>query len=437
MTSEKEQAALDIVKRLTHSGYQALYAGGFVRDMFLGLDDKGDIDIATNATPETISGLFTHVVGVGEHFGVMIVVNNDIPFEVATFRSDIGSADGRHPHHIAYVDAKHDALRRDFTINGMFFDPLSEKLLDYVQGQEDLQKKLVRSIGDPLLRFEEDFLRLIRCIRFAARFGFAVEDATWAALKGKASGITRISAERIFQELDKILLGPHPDRALSLLHESGLLAIVLPEVSDTVGMQQPEQFHPEGDVFTHTVKALSLLDRPSRSVAWSALLHDIGKPPTLSVSDRIRFSNHQHVGARMAEAVLMRLKAPNSLTQAVCESIDNHMNFMNVTKMRLSTLKKFLSRPTFEDEMELHRVDCLASHGDVSNYDFLRQKQREIPTTEVRPDPLLTGKDLIALGHIPSPAFKKMLGEAYDAQLEGRISTKEEAVAWTQKNYPV
>jgi putative nucleotidyltransferase with HDIG domain len=224
-------------------------------------------------------------------------------------------------------------------------------------------------------------LRLIRCIRFAARFGFAIEDATWAALKEKASGITRISAERIFQELDKILLGPHPDRALSLLHESGLLAIVLPEVSDTVGMQQPEQFHPEGDVFTHTVKALSLLDRPSRSVAWSALLHDIGKPPTLSVSDRIRFSNHQHVGARMAEAVLMRLKAPNSLIEAVCESIDNHMNFMNVTKMRLSTLKKFLSRPTFEDEMELHRVDCLASHGDVSNYDFLRQKQREIPAT--------------------------------------------------------
>ena len=437
MQSEKEQAALDIVKRLTHSGYQALYAGGFVRDMFLGLDEKGDIDIATNATPETISGLFTHVVGVGEHFGVMIVVKNDIPFEVATFRNDIGADDGRHPRHIAYVDARHDALRRDFTINGMFFDPLSEKLLDYVHGREDLQKKLVRSIGDPRLRFEEDFLRLIRCIRFAARFGFAIEDATWAALKEKANGITRISAERIFQELDKILIGPHPDRALALLHESGLLAIVLPEVSDTVGMRQPEQFHPEGDVFTHTVKALSLLNQPARSVAWSALLHDIGKPPTLSVSDRIRFSNHQHVGARMAEAVLMRLKAPNSLTQAVCESIDNHMNFMNVTKMRLSTLKKFLSRPTFEDEMELHRVDCLASHGDVSNYDFLRQKQREIPTTEVRPDPLLTGKDLIALGHIPSPAFKKMLGEAYDAQLEGRISTKEEATAWAQINYPV
>jgi tRNA nucleotidyltransferase/poly(A) polymerase len=437
MSLEKEQAALDIVKRLTRGGYQALYAGGFVRDTLLGLPEKGDIDIATNATPETISGLFPQVVGVGEHFGVMIVVVGAIPFEVATFRSDIGAADGRHPRQIAYVDAQHDALRRDFTINGMFFDPLSEKLLDYVHGREDLQKKLVRSIGDPRLRFEEDFLRLIRGVRFAARFGFEIEANTWAALKEKANGVTRISAERIFQELDKILLGPNPDRALGLLHESGLLKIVLPEVFDTVGMQQPEQFHPEGDVFTHTVKALSLLDRPSRTTAWSVLLHDIGKPPTLSVSDRIRFSNHQHVGARMAEGVLARLKAPRDLTENVCESIDNHMNFMNVTKMRLSTLKKFLSRPTFEDEMELHRADCLASHGDISNYEFLRQKQREIPIDEVRPAALLTGKDLIALGLAPGPAFKKILGEAYDAQLEGTIYTPEDAIAWAKKNHPL
>ena len=436
MTSEKEKAALEIVKHLAESGYQALYAGGFVRDMLLNLDEKGDIDIATDATPEIIAGLFPQVIRVGEYFGVMIVVKNSIPFEVATFRSDIGTADGRHPQHIAYVDAQHDALRRDFTVNGMFFDPLGGKLLDHVCGREDLQKKLVRSIGDPYRRFEEDFLRLIRCIRFAARFGFTIEEATWAALREKAEGITRVSAERIFQELDKILLGPHPDRALTLLHESGLLKIVLPEVSETVGMPQPEQFHPEGDVFAHTVKALSLLARPTRTAAWSVLLHDIGKPPTLFVSDRIRFSNHQHVGAKMAGQVLARLKAPNSLTADVCETIDNHMNFMNVTKMRLSTLKKFLSRPTFEDEMELHRVDCLASHGDISNYDFLRRKQREIPGDEVKPDPLLTGKDLIAMGHAPGPDFKKILGEAYDAQLEGKISTKEEAIEWAKKNYP-
>ncbi len=436
MSSEKERAALEIVKHLAGNGYQALYAGGFVRDMLLHLDEKGDIDIATNATPEIISSLFPQVVGVGEHFGVMIVIVNNIPFEVATFRSDIGTADGRHPRHVAYVDAQHDALRRDFTINGMFFDPLAGKLLDYVNGREDLEKNLVRSIGDPRLRFEEDYLRLVRGVRFAARFGFAIEAGTWAALCEKAHGITRISAERVFQELDKILVGPRPDRALALLRESGLLKIVLPEVFETVGMRQPEQFHPEGDVFTHTVKALSLLDLPTRTAAWSALLHDIGKPPTLTVSDRIRFSNHQHVGAKMAARVLARLKAPNSLTESVCECIDNHMNFMNVTKMRLSTLKKFLARPTFEDEMELHRVDCLASHGDISNYEFLRQKQREIPVDEVRPAPLLTGKELIAMGHSPGPNFKKILGEAYDAQLEGRISTKEEAIDWVNKNFP-
>jgi tRNA nucleotidyltransferase/poly(A) polymerase len=436
MASEKEQGAFEIVKHLADNGHQALYAGGYVRDMLLHLDKKGDIDIATDATPEIISGLFPQVIGVGEHFGVMIVVKNSVPFEVATFRSDIGIADGRRPRQIAYVDAQHDALRRDFTINGMFFDPLGGELLDYVHGREDLDNKLVRSIGDPRLRFEEDYLRLVRGIRFAARFGFAIEADTWAALREKAVGIMRISAERIFQELDKILTGPRPDKALVLLSESGLLKFMLPEISDTIGMQQPEQFHPEGDVFVHTVKALSLLDRPTHVSAWSVLLHDIGKPPTLTISDRIRFSNHQHVGAKMAQQVLARLKAPNSLTAAVCECIDNHMNFMNVTKMRLSTLKKFLSRPTFEDEMELHRVDCLASHGDISNYEFLRQKQREIPVDEVRPAPLLTGKDLIAMGHVPGPEFKKILGEAYDAQLEGTISTQEQAIEWAKKNYP-
>lgn len=437
MTPEKEQSAFEIVKHLAANGHTALYAGGYVRDMLLNLDKKGDIDIATSATPETVSGLFHQVIGVGEHFGVMIVVTDGIPFEVATFRSDIGIADGRHPAGIAYVDAEHDALRRDFTINGMFFDPISGTFLDYVHGREDLEKKLVRAIGDPRLRFEEDYLRLVRGVRFAARFGFAIETDTWAALREKAEGITRISAERIFQELDKILMGPGPDRALELLDESGLLNFILPEVAATVGMQQPEQFHPEGDVFTHTVKALSLLDRPTRLAAWSVLLHDIGKPPTLSVSDRIRFSNHQHVGARMAQKVFARLKAPGNLTTDVCGIIDNHMNFMNVTKMRLSTLKKFLSRPTFEDEMELHRVDCLASHGDISNYEFLRQKQREIPIREVRPEAFMTGKDLIALGHVPGPDFKKILGEAYDAQLEGTISTKEQAIEWAKENYPV
>ena len=436
MASQQEQSALEIVKHLTAGGYQALYAGGYVRDMLMGRESKGDIDIATNATPTVIATLFPQVIGVGEHFGVMIVVKNGTPFEVATFRSDIGVLDGRHPKSVAYTDARSDALRRDFTINGMFFDPLTDTVLDYVNGKADLENKVIRAIGDPQVRFDEDYLRLMRAIRFAARFDFSIEPNTWTALKEKSSGIIHISPERILKEFDAMLTGQRPDRAVELLYRSGLLALLLPEVTATIGIQQPPQFHPEGDVYTHTIKALSLLNRPSRTAGWSALLHDIGKPVTQTMSDRIRFSNHQRAGADMAREVLLRLKAPNSLIEAVYACIDNHMNFMNVRNMRLSTLKKFLSRPTFADEMELHRVDCLASHGDVSNLDFLRQKQKEIPIGEIKPDPLLTGKDLIALGFSPGPVFKKILGEAYDAQLEGKISSKPEAVRWVNNYYP-
>ncbi len=433
MPSVKEQAALEIVERLVKNGFQALYAGGYVRDMLMGGSGTGDIDIATNATPSEIALLFSQVIGVGEHFGVMIVVKNNIPFEVATFRSDRGVHDGRHPKQVVYTDAREDALRRDFTINGIFFDPMTGQVLDYVHGRDDIGNKLIRAIGDPVLRFEEDFLRLLRAIRFAARFGFSVEGNTWKALTGKAGGITKISPERIFQELDKMLTGPHPDRALFLLDEAGLCAVVLPEVAATKGVRQPEQFHPEGDVFTHTVKTLSFLEKQGRVAAWSALLHDIGKPLTMTVSDRIRFPNHDRTGSKLAATVLGRLKAPGSLTEGVCQCIDNHMNFMNVQKMRLSTLKKFLTRPTFEDEMELHRADCLASHGDVSNYDFLRQKQKEIPKSEAKPPRLLTGKDLIALGLAPGRIFRTILDEAYDAQLDAKIATREEAVLWAKQ----
>jgi poly(A) polymerase len=431
MENKKKQAALAVVRHLANNGYQALYAGGCVRDMLLG-GIPGDIDIATNATPETVTSLFEQVIGVGEHFGVMIVVVDGIPFEVATFRSDIGSADGRHPGSVVFVDAQHDAMRRDFTINGMFYDPLTEQLFDYVGGRADLEKKIIRAIGNPVLRFEEDYLRLLRAVRFSARFGFPIEPDTWNALQQHASGISHVSAERILQEFDKMLTGPNPQTAVSMLHESGLLALILPEVEATIGVEQPPEFHPEGDVFVHTLLALSLLKNPSRFVAWSTLLHDIGKPATKTISDRIRFSNHQRIGAVMAKKVLLRLKAPNSLIDGVYGCIDNHMNFMNVKNMRLSTLKRFLSRTTFEDEMELHRVDCLSSHGGLDNYDFLRQKQLEIPVNEVKPNPLLTGKDLIALGFIPGPVFKTVLGEAYDLQLEGKITTMEEAIEWAQ-----
>ena len=433
MPSAKEQAAFEIVKRLSDKGYTALYAGGYVRDFLMGCTEPGDIDIATSARPTEIAALFPQVIGVGEHFGVMIVIKNGIQFEVATFRSDIGTLDGRHPRQVEYTNEMQDAQRRDFTINGMFFNPFNKQVADYVSGREDLARKLVRAIGDPNARFEEDFLRLLRAIRFAARFEFTIEERTWKALQEKASGIRHVSPERVFQEIDKMITGRNPGDALLLLDASGLLSLVLPEVAATKDVRQPREFHPEGDVFVHTVKTLSVLVRPSRLVAWSALLHDIGKPDTMTVSDRIRFSNHQRAGARIAAAALRRLRAPGSLIEGVCECIDNHMNFMNVRKMRLSTLKKFLSRPFFEEEMELHRADCLASHGDISNFDFLRQKQKEIPLHEAKPPALLTGKDLIALGLTPGPQFGKILEEAYDAQLEAKIATKGDAVSWVKR----
>ena len=435
MPSEKEQAAVEIVKRLKENGFTALFAGGYVRDLLMGGVEPGDIDIATSARPTEIASLFPQVIGVGEQFGVMIVLKDGMQFEVATFRADVGIKDGRHPRQVEYTDEMQDAQRRDFTINGMFFDPFEKRVLDYVSGKEDLGRKCLRAIGDPVLRFEEDYLRLLRAVRFAARFDFVIEEKTWAAIKAKAVGIARVSAERIFQEIDKMITGPNPGKALTLLDESGLLNIVLPEVAATKNIRQPEEFHPEGDVFVHTVKTLSMLTRPSRIVAWSALLHDVGKPGTMTVSDRIRFSNHQRAGAEIADRVLRRLKSSGSLVGGVCACIDNHMNFMNVRKMRLSTLKKFLSRPLFEEEMELHRADCLASHGDISNYDYLRQKQNEIPIYEAKPLPLLTGKDLIALGLSPGPRFGKILEEAYDAQLEGKIGSREDAIGWVKERY--
>ena len=433
--NRKERSALEIVQRLRDHGYTALYAGGYVRDMVMDLPEKGDIDIATSAKPKEVMDLFPHVIPVGEQFGVVIVVKDELPFEVATFRKDIGILDGRHPQTVDFADAREDAMRRDFTINGMFFDPLTSTVYDYVNGREDLKKGIVRAIGEPSRRFEEDFLRMIRAVRFGARFGFSIEEKTWLAIREKAGAVSRISSERIFAELDKILCGPHPDAAIRLLHESGLLGVILPEVEAMAGVSQPREFHPEGDVFTHTLAALSLLDHPDRLVAWSALLHDIGKPRTMTVEDRIRFSSHDRVGATMAGALLRRLKASSSLIEGVYEVIDNHMNFMNVKKMRLSTLKKFLSRPLLDGELELHRVDCLASHGDVSNYDFVKEKRSELSLQEIKPSPLLTGKDLIGLGLSPGPLFGTILAEAYDMQLEEKLATHEEAVAWARKKY--
>lgn len=433
--SDKRSLAVGIVKRLTDNGYRALFAGGWVRDMLLGMTTDGDIDIATNATPTTIEALFDRTVGVGEQFGVMIVVRQGIPFEVATFRSDIGIADGRHPASVVFSDERADAQRRDFTINGMFYDPLTDTVLDYVGGREDLDKGVIRAIGEPGQRISEDYLRMLRAIRFASRFGYTIEDSTFRALRENASRIHAVSPERIFQELDKMLCGPHPDLAVALLHECGLLREVLPEVAAMDGVEQPPQFHPEGDVLRHTILALSLLKSPSRCLAWSTLLHDVGKPPTMRVADRIRFNNHPAVGAEMSRAILLRLRAPRALIDCVDACVGNHMSFMNVKRMRLSTLKRLLSRPTFDDELELHRVDCLASHQMVDNYEFLVQKRDELRREVLKPDPLLRGGDLIHLGFKPGPMFGQILREAYDQQLEERVRTRDEALAWVEHAY--
>ena len=397
--------------------------------MVMGHGEDGDIDIATNARPETVRKLFSHTIPVGAQFGVIIVVESGIPFEVATFRSDMGIHDGRHPADIVFTDARNDAMRRDFTMNGLFFNPQTREIIDFVGGKTDIAMKVVRAIGDPTLRFQEDYLRLLRAIRFAARFDFSIEPTTWNAIKLEACNITGISVERIFSELDKMLRSAHPDRAIDLLDRSGLLAVVLPEVTALKGVGQPREFHPEGDVFEHTRKALSLLGpHPTSALAWSVLLHDIGKPQTMFVADRIRFNNHDQVGMQKAQEILKRLHASNSLVEEVTACIVNHMNFMQVRKMKLGTLKKFLSRPTIATEMELHRIDCLASHGDCGNIEFLQRELERFRSETLKPAPLLHGRDLIELGFRPGPLFGEILATVYEMQLEEEISTREEAV---------
>ncbi len=435
-TTLKYHAALQIVDRLKQAGYEAFFAGGAVRDMIMGGSNDGDIDIATNARPETVGRLFSHTIPVGAQFGVIIVVHEGKPFEIATFRSDTGIGDGRHPSDVVFTDARNDALRRDFTINGLFFNPHTGEILDYVGGKADITSGVIRSIGDPTLRFREDYLRMLRAIRFASRFAFSIESGTWDALRMQAHNIMVISVERIFAELDKMLCLPHADTALDLLDRSGLLSFVLPEVALLKGTRQPPQFHPEGDVFEHTKKALGFLGAHcSSALAWSVLLHDIGKPQTMAVTDRIRFNNHDQVGMQKAGGILKRFHASNALIEEVTACIANHMNFMHVRQMRLGTLKKFLSRPSIETELELHRIDCRASHGNCENYDFLKERLIGFKSEVLKPVPLLRGRDLIELGFKPGPLFSEILSMLYDMQLEEVISSREEALGVVLKKY--
>ncbi|MBV9128363.1 MAG: CCA tRNA nucleotidyltransferase [Verrucomicrobia bacterium] len=429
-----ELAARNIVARLHAAGFQALFAGGCVRDKLRGVPPK-DFDIATDARPEQVQALFKRTVAVGAHFGVVVVLEGGWQFEVATFRADGAYLDGRRPESVRFTTAREDAERRDFTVNGLFYDPLREETLDYVGGRADLEKKILRAIGEPAARFAEDKLRLLRAVRFAAALEFEIEAKTWEAVRAMAAQITSVSAERIRDELVKIFTAPTRLRGFDLLDASGLLRVVLPELDACKGCAQPPQFHPEGDVFVHTRLMLSLLptvQTVSVPLVFSVLLHDIGKPPTFAVdpTGRIRFNGHEHVGARMTERVLERLRFSRAEIDATVVAVEQHMAFKDVPHMRVATLKRMLARPTIEDEMELHRVDCAGSHGMLDNYEFLRAKQEEFANAPLIPKPFINGRDLIALGLRPGPVFSEILDAAQTRQLEGAFADRDAALAW-------
>ena len=427
-----EATAKRLVERLRATGHEAFFAGGCVRDMLLG-KEAHDIDIATSATPEEVQKLFPRTVAVGAQFGVIVVLEDDFEFQVATFRSDGAYKDGRHPESISFTTAEGDAKRRDFTVNGLFYDPLDKRIIDHVGGEADLKAGILRCIGNPVERFTEDKLRLIRCVRFSASLGFQIEEQTWQAVCRMAPQITAVSAERLRDELVKIFTHPSRVKGFDLLDACGLLQILLPEVTVMKGCEQPPEFHPEGDVFVHTRLMLSLLPpEVSAPLVFSVLLHDTGKPATFQRDEtgRIRFNGHESVSAEITKHIFERLRFSNAETEETVVCVKNHMSFKDVKNMRVSTLKRFLARPTMEDEMELHRVDCLGSHGLLDNYDFLHAKQVEFSNAPLIPPPLISGRDLIANGYKPGPLFKKILDAVEAMQLEGAVTTPEEALAW-------
>ncbi len=431
----KHSLALKIIRTLREKGHQAYFVGGSVRDLLLKKNAK-DYDIATDAVPDQVARIFPKTVPVGAQFGVMLVVTDGEPFEVATFRADKGYQDGRHPTGVRFTNAKEDALRRDFTVNGLFYDPLGRKVLDWVGGQKDLKKKVIRAIGDPRQRFTEDKLRMLRAVRFASVLGFKIEPKTFAAVKKLAKGITAVSNERVRDELVKMFTGPRPALALSLLDKSGLLKEVLPEIHRMKGVAQPRAYHPEGDVFVHTRLLLEQLKNPPLVLVFGCLLHDVGKPPTFKRADRIRFNGHDRVGARMTERILEKLRFPNDQKSKIVACVEGHMRFKDVKAMRESTLKRFMQRETFETELQQHRLDCLASHGDLSNWRFLKKKMRTFSKEDIRPTPLVTGRDVLAEGYREGPLIGKILRAVEEAQLERRLTRKDQAIEWLKKEFP-
>ncbi len=426
-----EQAAFSIVQTLRGAGFQAFYAGGCVRDRLLEREAK-DYDVATGATPEIVLDLFPRTFAVGAHFGVVLVCTGEIQTEVATFRHDGAYSDGRRPDQVRYtLDVREDVARRDFTVNGMLYDPAADEVLDYVGGREDLARGLIRAIGDPARRFREDKLRMLRAVRFAARFGFALEPETEAAIHAQAAAVGQVSPERIRDELTRMMTEGRAAHAFALLDRTGLLEQVLPEVFRMHDVEQPPDWHPEGDVFVHTMLLLEKLEPGCpATLAWGALLHDVGKPPC-AVWDRgrWRFSGHAEMGTRIAEQICARLRFSNKDAEQICSLVANHMRFGDVEQMRESTLKRFFRLPRFGEHLELHRLDCSSSHNRLGLYAFAKERYEHTPEVEVRPKLLVTGRDLIAAGYKPGPVFKRLLALAEDAQLEGRIATTEEGLA--------
>ena len=465
-----KQSAISVVRTLRARGHQAYLCGGCVRDIMLGRE-PADCDVTTDATPNQVMRIFPETYAVGAQFGVVLVpIPGDAGagppsggaegprpagesesvmtgagskagvIEVATFRSDVGYSDGRHPDEVRFSnDPREDVARRDFTINGLLMDPISGEVLDFVGGREDLEARIVRTIGDPRQRFAEDKLRMLRAVRFAARFGYRIGPSSFAAIQEMSAQIHQVSHERIRDELTKMLTEGHARPAFLLLSESGLLREVLPEISAMKGVEQPPQYHPEGDVFVHTLLLLEKLPHPCpATLAWGALLHDVGKPPTFRVApDRIRFDGHVEVGIKMAEAICRRLRFSNDGTEQILALVQHHMRFGQITVMKVSTLKKFLRMPRFEEHLDLHRMDCQASHGDLSTYNFAKERLASIPPEIMRPAPLVTGNDLIAAGYVPGPRFKEILSVLEDGQLEGRLHSKEDALEFVAREFPL
>ncbi len=431
MTSR--DAAFKIARRLKAAGHEALFAGGCVRDRLLGREPM-DYDIATSARPEQVTGLFPGSNEVGAHFGIVIAKIGSHHIEIATFRTDGSYKDGRRPETVSFSTPEEDAQRRDFTVNGLFERPESGEVIDHVGGVADLRAGVLRAIGDPLARFAEDGLRLLRAVRFATTLGFEIEPGTLAAICECAPQLNRISPERIRDEFSKIMTSPRRRTGVELLVETGLMAHIVPEFLETLGCEQPPEWHPEGDVYTHTCIMLEMLTpKATLELCLGVLLHDIGKPPCQTFEDRIRFNGHDAKGAEMADAILRRLRYPNDVIAAVAGMVARHMQFMNVKQMRTAKLKRFMAEPKFSEEMELHRVDCGSSNGFTDNYEFLQAKAEEFAAEPLIPPPLVTGRDLIQLGLKPGPRFKEILELIQTEQLEGRILDREPALVYLKQ----